>query len=123
MEDHIVQSDDNEYEVMVHPAWASRATIGPKGGKGRELYRQSGVHVLNGKGIPAEHAIRLKAKDGSKREISIMLNDPSHTVARITVELYDAGHDPMKGTPNKGTPVVFEVENLAKLCPPNCNEI
>jgi hypothetical protein len=123
MKDHIVQTDDNEYEITVHPAFASRCTIGgTDGGAQRELYKQSGVHTLNGKGVPEKHTIRLKGKNGSKRDITITLTDPSHNVARITVELYEESHNPLTAKVVTGTDTVFSVENYAKLCPPNCGE-
>jgi hypothetical protein len=122
MEDHIVKSDDNEYEITLHPAFASRCTVGPKDGKQRELYRQEGVHKLNGKAIPKKHVIKLKAKNGGKRDITITLNDAAHSVARITVELYEDGHDPTTALKAADTDTVFSVENNAILCPPICGE-
>lgn len=122
MEDHIIKTDDNEYEITVHPAFASRCTVGSKGAEARELYRQQGVHKLNGKAKPNKHTIRLKGKNGSKRDITITLDDKAHSVARITVELYDESHDPATAMVASDTDTVFTVENHAKLCPPNCIE-
>lgn len=121
MKDHIVKTDDNEYEITVHPAFASRCTIGPKGGEGRELYRQKGIHQLNGKKVPKQHTIRLKGKNG-KRDITITLDDAAHSVAKITVELYDESHDPTTALKASPTDTVFSVENSAKICPPICAE-
>lgn len=122
MKDHIVKTDDNEYEITVHPAFASRCTVAPKDGEGRELYKQKGIHKLNGKKIPKEHTIRLKGKNGSKRDITITLNDPSHNIAKITVELYDESHDPATAMAASDTTTVFSVENHARVCPPICSE-
>jgi hypothetical protein len=122
MEDHIVKTDDKEYEITVHPAFASRCTVGPKGGEARELYRQQGTHKLNGKPVPKKHTIRLKGKNGSKRDVTITLNDAAHSVARITVELYDESHDPATAMMASDTDTVFSVENHAKVCPPFCTE-
>jgi len=121
MEDHIVKGDDNEYEITFHPAFASRCTVS-KGGRERELFRQEGVHHLNGKKIPKKHTIRLRAKQGGRRDITITLDDAAHSVARITVELYDESHDPTTALKTADTDMVFTVENHAKLCPPNCEE-
>lgn len=120
MEDHVIKTDDNEYEVTFHPAFASRCTVGPKNGNGRELFRQSETFKLNGKALPKQHTIRLKSKNGGKRDISITLNDASHSVARITVELYEETHDPTTALTASNTDTVFTVENHAKICPPNC---
>lgn len=120
MEDHIVKSDDNEYEITLHPAFASRCTVSGKDGSERELFKQQGVHHLNGKAIPKKHTIKLKAKNGGKRDITITLDDAAHSVARITVELYEDSHDPATARLASATDTVFSVENHAKLCPPNC---
>jgi hypothetical protein len=121
MEDHIVKTDDNEYEITVHPAFASRCTVA-KGGDVRELYRQQGVHHLNGKAVPKQHTIRIKGKNGSKRDISIVLNDAAHSVAKITVELYEESHDPMTAMTASETDTTFTIENSARICPPICGE-
>ena len=123
MEDHIVKTDDNEYEITFHPAFASRCTVSGKGSKGeRELFKQDGVHQLKGKKVPNKHTIRLKAKNGSKRDITLTLDDAAHSVARITVELYEEGHDPHTALTAGETDTVFTVENNAKICPPFCTE-
>ena len=120
MEDHIVKTDDNEYEITVHPAFASRCTVGAKNGEERELYKQKGVHKLNGKSVPKKHTIRLKGKNGSKRDITITLDDAAHSVAKITVELYEESHDPTTALEPSDTDTVFSVENSARICPPIC---
>lgn len=122
MEDHIVKTDDTEYEITFHPAFASRCTVKGKDGTERDLFRQSGVHHLNGKAIPRKHTIRLKAKNGGKRDITITLDDAAHSVAKITVELYDDSHDPTTATTASETDTVFTVENNARVCPPICGE-
>ena len=121
MEDHIVKTDDNEFDVTVHPAFASRCAVS-KGGTERELYRQQGPHHLNGKAVPKKHTIRLKGKNGSKQDVAITLDDPGHSVARITVELYDEPRDPTVGYSSNDADTVFTVENNAKICPPFCAE-
>jgi hypothetical protein len=121
MEDHIVKTDDNEYEVTIHPAFASRCSVKGKDGE-RELFKQDGVHHLKGKTVPKKHTIRLKAKNGSKRDICITLDDAAHSVARITVELYADGHDPHTALTAGETDTVFTVENNARICPPICTE-
>jgi hypothetical protein len=123
MEDHIVKNDDNEYEITFHPAFASRCTVS-KGGRERELFKQQGVHKLEGKALPKKHVIRLKSKKGGKRDITITLDDALHSVARITVELYDESHDPTARTLTAAkSDTVFTVENHAKVCPPYCDPV
>jgi hypothetical protein len=121
MKDHIVKTDDHEYEITVHPAFASRCTVNGKDGE-RELFKQQGVHQLRGNPVPKKHTIRLKGKNGSKRDVTITLDDAAHSVARITVELYADGHDPMTALTAGETDTVFTVENSAKICPPICTE-
>lgn len=123
MKDHIVKTDDNEYEITFHPAFASRCTVAGKDGE-RELFKQSGVHHLNGRELPKKHTIRLKSKNGGKRDVTITLDDAAHSVARITVELYDESHDPTTKTAAEpsSTDTVFTVENNALICPPICGE-
>lgn len=122
MKDHIVKTDDNEYEITVHPAFASRCTVAGKSGETRELFKQEGVHHLNGKDIPKKHTIRLKSKNGGKRDVTITLDDAAHSVARITVELYEDTHDPTTAMTASETDTVFTVENSARICPPICGE-
>jgi hypothetical protein len=122
MKDHIVKSDDNEYEITVHPAFASRCTVAGKNGEARELFKQEGVHHLNGNPVPKKHTIRLKSKNGGKRDVCITLDDAAHSVARITVELYPDTHDPTTAMEASETDTVFTVENNARICPPICGE-
>jgi hypothetical protein len=123
MEDHIVKTDDNEYEITFHPAFASRCTVAGKGDtEARELFKQSEVHHLKGKDRPKKHTIRLKSKNGGKRDITITLDDAAHSVAKITVELYEDSHDPNTALEQSPTDTVFSVENYAKVCPPFCGE-
>ena len=121
MKDHIVKTDDNEYEITFHPAFASRCTVSGKDGE-RELFRQKGVYQLRGRPVPKQHTIRIRAKNGSKRDITIRLDDAAHSVARITVELYEEGHDPMTAVTASSTDTVFTVENSAKICTPICDD-
>jgi hypothetical protein len=115
---HSVFNDNSEYELTVHPAFASACTVS-RNGVAQGLYKQSGAHQLNGKGIPTRHTIRLKAKSG-KKDVTLMLNDAGHSVKKITIELYKDEHDPKVMNTSTETDVVFTVENQATTCPPNC---
>jgi hypothetical protein len=116
---HSVLGDDADYELTVHPAFASGCTV-TKNGVPHGLYTQSGKHQLNGKAIPKKHTIRLKARSG-KKDVTLTLNDAGYSVKKITIELYKDEHDPTKKDTNKDTDVVFTVENDATLCPPTCD--
>ncbi|MBW3571815.1 MAG: hypothetical protein KY467_11975 [Gemmatimonadetes bacterium] len=115
---HKVLNGDADYELTVHPAFASACTV-TKNGVAHGLYQQAGTHQLNGKPVPKKHTIRLKAKKG-KKDITLTLNDAAHSVKKITIELYKDEHDPTKKDTTTETDTVFTVENDAKLCPPNC---
>ena len=115
---HSVIAADTDYELTVHPAFASACTVS-KNGVSRGLYQQTGTHNLNGKPVPKKHTIRLKAKSG-KKDITLTLNDIGHSVKKITIELYKDEHDPTVKNTNTDTDTVFTVENSAKLCPPTC---
>lgn len=117
---HNVLSADTDYELTVHPAFASACTV-TKNGVAKGLYKQNGSHPLNGKAIPRKHTIRLKAKQG-KKDITLTLNDAGHSVKKITIELYKDEHDPKVKDTNTDTDTIFTVENSAKLCPPTCGE-
>lgn len=115
---HNVLSADTDYELTVHPAFASACTV-TRNGVAKGLYTQSGAHRLNGKAVPKKHTIRLKAKQG-KKDITLTLTDAGHSVKKITIELYKDEHDPTVDGTNKDTDTVFTVENDATLCPPTC---
>lgn len=120
-DEHTTVSGDNEYEVTFHPAFASRCTVGGKQGPARDLYVQSKAHRLNGKALPKRHQIRLKGKKG-KRDITVTLDDPNHSIARIHVELYPESHDRNSAKSAPEGDLVFTVENHARVCPPICDE-
>jgi hypothetical protein len=117
---HTVVSSDAEYELTVHPAFASACTVASNGGAARDLFRQNGTHQLNGKEIPKRHTIRLKSRSG-KKDVTLTLNDAGYSVKKITIELYKDSHDPTKAGTTRDSDLVFTVENDAKLCPPTCD--
>lgn len=120
MEDHLTVGEDPEFEIEVHPAFASRATIGRNGEAPRELYKQKGVHHLKGKPHPKRHQIRLKGKNG-RRDLTIAVTDPNYSVAKITVELYPEGHDPTTGAQAESE-MTLMVYNDPDTCPPHCED-
>lgn len=120
LRDHVINSDDDEYEVTFHPAFASRCAVTHKDGTVKELYRQTEVHNLGNQGHPKKHVLRLKGKNGRTRDITITIDDPHHAVHSLKLELYDEGYDPMQpiGKYEGGDVVAFD--NLAITCPPTC---
>jgi hypothetical protein len=120
MEDHVTANDDQEFEIEVHPAFASRVSLGRKGSEPRDLYRQKGTHQLNGKPHPQRSRIRLKGKRG-RRDLTITLDDPNYSVAKITVELYPEGRDPMNPEHQEmESEMTLMVYNVPLTCPPFC---
>lgn len=120
-ETHTVVTSDADYELTVHPAFASACTVASNGAPARDLYRQSGTHSLNGKAIPKKHTIRLKARNGGKKDVTLTVNDAGYSVKKITIELYKDAHDPTRAGTTKDTDIVLTVENDAKTCPPLCD--
>lgn len=118
-ETHNLLKADTDYELTVHPAFASACTVGAPNGAARNLYRQSKTHQLNGNAVPKKHTIRLKAKSG-KKDVTLTVNDAGHSIKKITIELYKDEHDPNEKDTNTETDTIFTVENHAKLCPPTC---
>lgn len=119
MEDHKTVTRDADYDVTFHPAFASACVVEKKGGPRKELYRQPDNDVVDckDKGHPKKHVIKLKGKNGSKRDITITIDDPEHSIHRLSVELYDEGRKAGELTEFGD---VFTVENNAKTCPPHC---
>jgi hypothetical protein len=122
MEDHKTVTGDADYDVTFHPAFASACVVEKKGGPRKELYRQPDNDVVDckAKGHPKKHVIRLKGKNGSKRDITITIDDPEHSIHRLSLELYEEGRTPME-TRKWESGDTFTVLNDAKTCPPYCD--
>jgi hypothetical protein len=119
MSDHTTAEKDN-YKVTFHPAFASRCAVTGADGECCEVYKQKGVHHLNGSEHPKKHTIRLK---GGKynRDITLDVHDPHHHIAGITVHMYGDTHVPGA---RSGAEAVesFSVDNDVITCPPVCLE-
>lgn len=120
LQDHVVKSDDEEYDIVFHPAFASRCEVVHKDGTSKELYRQQEVHDLGGKGHPKRHILKIKGKNGRTRDITITIDDPNHSIHSLRLELYDEGYDPMKPIARYEGGDVVSYDNLATTCPPRC---
>ena len=114
-----VRTEAGGYELTVHPAFSSAVTV--EGASGTtELYRQRGTYHLPGGQTepPAQHVVRLEGGEHA-RDLGLVVNDPKHQIARITVELYGAGHRPGN---QDDTPVeTVVVENNPSTCPYDCD--
>jgi hypothetical protein len=119
---HKTVTADSEYDVTFHPGFASECTITRKGeNTARQLYKQTEQHNCGSEGHPKKHVIKLKGKNGKKRDITITIDDPEHSVHSLSLELYDESRDPNYiETFNPGVTETFTVMNTADTCPPNC---
>ncbi|HEX2079330.1 MAG TPA: hypothetical protein VHG08_16510 [Longimicrobium sp.] len=116
--------EGSDYDITFHPAFASACTVQNKGETvARDLYRQGNrpedvVHCPEGH--PKKHVIRLKGKNGNQRDITITIDDPSHSLHRISLALYDPARSPLSKQSYDATET-FTLENDAKTCPPYCD--
>jgi hypothetical protein len=124
MNNHKTVTDDPEYDVTFHPGFASECIITrKKDNRARQLYKQTETHNCGAEGHPKKHVIKLKGKNGKKRDITITIDDPEHSVHSLSLELYDESRDPKhEATFNPGTTETFTVMNTAATCPPHCIE-
>ncbi|HEX2095233.1 MAG TPA: hypothetical protein VHG28_22745 [Longimicrobiaceae bacterium] len=118
--EHVTVSKDG-YEVTFHPAFSSRCVVrsNSENGSETELYRQQEKHLFkNGEKHPKQHTIRIRGGQHN-RDLELVVNDPKHQIARITVELYADGHEPGWGSDDEMVET-FVVDNNSVSCPPNC---
>lgn len=122
MEDHKTVDTDTDFDITFHPAFASTCKVKPKNGGERVLYSQPEGDVVNckEKGHPKKHVIKLKGK-GNRRDITITVDDPEHSIHSLSFELYDEGRAP--GDSYDDSFDTFTVQNDAKTCPPYCDPI
>ncbi len=118
---HITIGGDSEYELTVHPAFASACTVTNKAtGQARKLYEQDRSKPVDcSKGHPKKHRIVLRGKNGKKRNVTITVDDPENAIASLSFNLYEEGHDPAAGGDSITTESV-DVANAALTCPPYC---
>jgi hypothetical protein len=110
------------YHLTFYPGFASRAVITAVGGPPVELYRQRGGFRLESGATRASGMHQVALRDGPfARDLGLTVRDPGHSIARIEIDLYEAGYVAGSGR----APAIVEtvtLDNLAKLCPPNCVE-
>lgn len=114
--------ETTDYSVRLHPAFASACTITRKGQtQAQDLYRQGTAKkdVVNcqAKGHPKKHVFKLKGKSNG-RDITITIEDPSHSIHTLRLELYKEGRKP--GETGEVGDIVM-LENNAITCPPVCD--
>lgn len=114
--EHVTASASG-YQVQVHPAFSSGISVRTAGGQ-TQLFRQQATYHLpaGATAAPAQHVVRLQG-GAFDRDVGLVVNDPKHQIARITVEMYGPDHRPGQGGPTVET---FVVENRAVTCPPDC---
>lgn len=121
MEDLKHVKDNPRYDVSFHPAFASSCVIEHKNGEKHMLYEQDKSKPVDcSKGHPKKHVIKLAGKNGSKRDITVTIEDPNHDLAGITFSLYDEARDPTVAK-EFDTTESFTVMNNALTCPPHCD--
>ena len=124
MEDHKTVTDDSQYDITFHPAWASKCVVTHhESGEARTLYAQDKTKPVDvrGKGHPKKHTILLKGKD-NKRNVKITVEDPEHSLHSLTFEMYSEDRDPTQSVQSSATETVM-LENSAITCPPYCDPI
>lgn len=120
MDKHKTVKDDSQYEVTLHPGFASECTVTQKSnGNSRSLYQQTEIYHCGDEGHPTEHRIVVTEKSGAQRSVTITVNDPSHILHSIKLDLYEAGRDPKVKKDWKSNDTIT-VMNTAETCPPNC---
>lgn len=112
-----VRSSAGGYQVQVHPAFSSGITVRTDAGD-TQVYRQQGTYNLPGGAMepPAQHVVRVQG-GRFDRDVGLVVSDPKHQIARITVEMYDPTGQ--VGTERQVVERVV-VDNYAKVCPPFC---
>jgi hypothetical protein len=111
-----------KYDLSFHPAFASSCVLEGNDGETHTLYEQDrSTPVDCSKGHPKTHVIRLTGKNGSKRDITITIDDPNHDLAGLRLSLYDEARDPMVAAKFQVTESLT-VMNDALTCPPYCQK-
>jgi hypothetical protein len=121
-DDHRTVSDDSEYDVTFHPAFASECEVlDHRSGAARKLFEQDRTKPVNvrANGHPKKHRIVLRGKNGKRRNITITIDDPDHAIHGITLDLYEEGRDPAREGDWKKSES-FSIMNYATTCPPVC---
>lgn len=121
-DDHITVGTDSSYDLTVHPAFASACTVTDrKTGQARKLYEQDRSKPVDVRktGHPKKHRIVLKGKNGTRRNVTITIDDPDHAIHGITLDLYQEGRDPLRSSGGDAVES-FSVINDSTTCPPVC---
>ena len=122
MNNHKTVTNDPTYDVTFHPGFASECTVTRTADKTvKQLYKQTEKHNCGSEGHPKKHVIKLKGKNGSRRDITITIEDPTHSVHSLKLSLYDESRDPAVDQTFDATEE-FTVMNSALTCPPVCEE-
>lgn len=121
MDKHKTVTADSDYDVTIHPGFASECYVTPVGTNGkRTLYKQTETYICDEvEGHPTTHRIVLVEKNGDRRTVTITIDDPAHAVHTIALDLYEPGRDPKVKKEWKSRDRIT-VMNSANTCPPDC---
>lgn len=109
-----VRAGAGGYALELNATFASRAVLRSADGSETELYRQARPFRLPLGQVGPAGTHRVSLSGGTGRDVSLLVRDPLHHVARISVELYDPART--------RTAETLVVDNTAQFCPPECHE-
>lgn len=120
MDKHKTVTADNDYDVTIHPGFASECVVTTQGNGPRTLYKQTETYICDEvEGHPTTHRIVVVEKNGARRTVTITIDDPAHAVHTIALDLYETGRDPKVKKDWKSADRIT-VMNSAMTCPPVC---
>ena len=125
--DHSVTATHDGFTIKFHPAFASVCECDSKGAK-HKLYEQKKgkpFRLPDGE-HPTFHVITVSA--AGREDLVIEITDRSHTLAAISLKLYDKPQDKKKSKKERNagqlslSGTTITIENDAETCPPDCTE-
>ncbi len=120
MQNHKTVTADSDYDITLHPGFASECTVTSKANNNvRMLYKQTETYHCGDEGHPTQHQIVVTEKGGAQRTVTITIDDPSHAVHSLKLDLYEPERDPKVKKDWKSNDTIT-VMNTALTCPPYC---
>ena len=109
------------YHVQVHPAFSSGISVRSAAGE-TQLFRQQTPYRLpqGATAGPERHVVRLEG-GAFDRDVGLVVSDPRHQIARITVEMYGPDHQP--GQLGGAVVETFVINDTPVYCPPYCGSL
>lgn len=116
------QVDEDGYQFTFYPGFVREATVQAAGSPPVLLYRQEAPYDVRGR--PDEPLARSEIRlvgGPNGRNVTLVVDDPEHSIAEITVRLHPKGHTPGKGPQEgHGPDEVLIIVDETILCPPIC---